>query len=756
MREKLPRRKLIPIILVETVIGSAAVLGAMSCLSSAFALRLNPSAPPTPLPEQPIVWLLVPLLLMTIAIVSRLRSGGWYALAIGLAGALIAFYLRKPLWYEARCFWNLLVFQYAKGYVSFRGMFDSELGVNLAAAGRFLLPLSLLMAWFMGLSVSRWKSVAGAGLSVLPGIAPCFVLLDTPPSRSALFTVAACLLILLFSQSVRRREPRETVHAFCLSGIVTAVLMTALILLVPEKTFKPPITWQELTRELNQFSEQIENRRNEDAGLSGNPSAVHLENLAPLPNRPLPIMRITTDFPDRLYLAGSAYSGFDGASWTRLADKSWPPETVWPSLASEISGYSLAIEPIREGSVCFIPQNPLSLPENAVPVSDAYLRNGEPDSAYSMTFYPNLYHQPIIKYYETQDRSDDVSVVVNHDQSADVNVEVNPDQREYADWVHDNCLNLPTQTRSKLLEWLDANTDRSGMEWLTVPDRAELIANLVSECAPYSRDAKAPPEGKDFAIWFLTEADSGYCVHYATTAAALLRAVGIPSRYVSGYIYTPEPGKQGGLVTSLMAHAWVEYWDGYRWQLLEPTPGDATEFTGTLPTEPQPVEESEITLPPPTHEHRPPVTTERPETTQTTEAPQPTTESGPSPSGKSNHKSFRMPTWAWWVLGVLAGIGLLIARRHAAMVLRKRKLERADANGKGILLYRRCRRLLALAKKEIDPEAEALGKKAAFSQHELTAEELDKLCVFESAAALYLARTGLPQLIWYRYILAII
>ena len=745
MRDNLPRRKLIPIVLAETAIGSAAILGAIACLSTAFAVRLKPSAPPTPLPEQPGVWFLVPLLMLTVAILSRLRSGGWYTLAIGLVGALIAFFLRKPLWYEARCFWNLLVYHYAKGYVSFRGMFDRELGVNVAAAGRFLLPLSLLMAWFMGQSVSRWKSVAGAALSVLPGIAPCFVLLDTPPSRSALFTVAACLLILLFSQNVRRREPRETVHAFCLSGIVTAVLMTALILLVPEKTFKPPITWQELTRELNQFSEQIENRRNEDAGLSGNPSAVHLENLAPLPNRPLPIMRITTDCPDRLYLAGSAYSGFDGASWTRLAEKTWTPETAWPSLASESPGYSLAIEPIREGSVCFIPQNPLTLPENAVPVSDAYLRNGEPDSAYSMTFNPNLYHQPIIKYYETQD-------------SAEVILRVSQEQREYAAWVEANCLNLPTQTRSKLLEWLDANTDRSGMEWLTVPDRAELIANLVSECAPYSRDAKAPPEGKDFAIWFLTEADSGYCVHYATTAAALLRAVGIPSRYVSGYIYTPEPGKQGGLVTSLMAHAWVEYWDGYRWQLLEPTPGDATEFTGTLPTEPQPVEESEITLPPPTHEHRPPVTTEPTEPPVTSEAPPaPSTTPPAAPQGgQGSREPFRMPTWAWWVLGVLAGIGLLIARRHAAMALRKRKLDRADANGKGILLYRRCRSLLARVKQKPQPEAEELGKKAAFSQHELTEDELKLLERHQAVAERLLCRSGFFRQLWYKYVLAIL
>ena len=43
-------------------------------------------------------------------------------------------------------------------------------------------------------------------------------------------------------------------------------------------------------------------------------------------------------------------------------------------------------------------------------------------------------------------------------------------------------------------------------------------------------------DSEDFAIWFLTEADTGYCIHFATAAVVLLRAAGIPARYVDGYV----------------------------------------------------------------------------------------------------------------------------------------------------------------------------------------------------------------------------
>ena len=68
---------------------------------------------------------------------------------------------------------------------------------------------------------------------------------------------------------------------------------------------------------------------------------------------------------------------------------------------------------------------------------------------------------------------------------------------------------------------------------------------------------------------FLFEKQKGYCVHYASAMVCLLRACGIPARYVQGFIYNPD---NDGVIYGNNAHAWVEaYMSGIGWIRFEPT-----------------------------------------------------------------------------------------------------------------------------------------------------------------------------------------
>ena len=99
---------------------------------------------------------------------------------------------------------------------------------------------------------------------------------------------------------------------------------------------------------------------------------------------------------------------------------------------------------------------------------------------------------------------------------------------------------------------------------------------------PYRLDVAPPPEGADGVDYFLFESQEGYCDYHASAAAVLLRAAGIPSRYVLGYatgVFNPAVGAYE--VTGVNYHAWVEaYFPGYGWIPFEPTPPDAVEFGG--------------------------------------------------------------------------------------------------------------------------------------------------------------------------------
>ena len=94
----------------------------------------------------------------------------------------------------------------------------------------------------------------------------------------------------------------------------------------------------------------------------------------------------------------------------------------------------------------------------------------------------------------------------------------------------------------------------------------------------YNENPGSIPEDEDFAQWFFEDKKTGYDVQYAAAAVMMFRYYGIPSRYVEGYLLTPETVKEAGTaetvtVSQKYAHAWPEiYLDGMGWIPVEVTP----------------------------------------------------------------------------------------------------------------------------------------------------------------------------------------
>lgn len=64
----------------------------------------------------------------------------------------------------------------------------------------------------------------------------------------------------------------------------------------------------------------------------------------------------------------------------------------------------------------------------------------------------------------------------------------------------------------------------------------------------------------------------GVCQDFAHLMLAALRSLGLPARYVSGYLLTQPPAGQERLIGSDVSHAWVSLWVGTDgWVDLDPT-----------------------------------------------------------------------------------------------------------------------------------------------------------------------------------------
>ncbi len=95
----------------------------------------------------------------------------------------------------------------------------------------------------------------------------------------------------------------------------------------------------------------------------------------------------------------------------------------------------------------------------------------------------------------------------------------------------------------------------------------------------YALELDKLPTGEDALEYFLSISHKGYCVHFASAGTLILRELGIPARYVTGFVVkrdavTYEEGTYKASVLDSDAHAWVEiYMDNYGWIPAEMTPG---------------------------------------------------------------------------------------------------------------------------------------------------------------------------------------
>ena len=73
---------------------------------------------------------------------------------------------------------------------------------------------------------------------------------------------------------------------------------------------------------------------------------------------------------------------------------------------------------------------------------------------------------------------------------------------------------------------------------------------------------------------FILQRKAAHCEYFASAAVIMLRAAGVPTRYVSGYFAHEGDGRNTLLVRQRDAHAWAESWvPDAGWVTVDATPG---------------------------------------------------------------------------------------------------------------------------------------------------------------------------------------
>jgi transglutaminase-like putative cysteine protease len=109
----------------------------------------------------------------------------------------------------------------------------------------------------------------------------------------------------------------------------------------------------------------------------------------------------------------------------------------------------------------------------------------------------------------------------------------------------------------------------------TTYDKAAAVEAWLRSNTRYDLDVPVEPAGVDAVDHFLFDTRRGFCEHIASAMAMLLRASGVPTRFVVGF----GPGERNPLtgyfdVRESDAHAWVEvFYPGIGWIPADPTFG---------------------------------------------------------------------------------------------------------------------------------------------------------------------------------------
>lgn len=310
-----------------------------------------------------------------------------------------------------------------------------------------------------------------------------------------------------------------------------------------------------------------------------------------------PVLEVTT--PYYIYLRGNSYDYYDGTKWTSTDKSSYSLDNQNNSVFNDILELTKGTKYLAQNSddflkgiiskrkiyikylnlrtkTIFYPLKTISFicGENKkihpyVNVNSAMFSKKmlSPGFSYSVeSYYIDYNKEDALKLLERSNKSrysSEASIPEGLSLN-DLNKLVSISKNAYSKY-----LQIPDDFPSSIFELSYSLVETCNSNY----EKAKKIEGYLSVNYAYTLEVGDIPKGADFVESFLFDTKQGYCTYYATAMTMMLRTVGIPARYVEGYILPEDAAPNVPVtITNQNAHAWVEaYFEGFGWVPFEPT-----------------------------------------------------------------------------------------------------------------------------------------------------------------------------------------
>ena len=642
------------------------------CYASAFSVKLEAS----------VLIMAAVLFSIVFSLLSAfVKNNLKYALCmtvIAFVAFLVFVFANEHIFAQANYAINKLLEQYSV-YLSVYSNIKFASYIANDATGFFVL-LSLILNGLFSFLISRIKSIKIAGLLSIALLVPCFVLVNTLPDLVPLLIIFTVLFALYFSSQTRQLNYAHSGVITAVCAVILAVLITVLAVINPVADYERP-KWQDNMLNTVQTLTGMKTYNGSGkissalAEVGNNVSSeVDFSNAGALKQTGTKVMTVVTDLNGRIYLKGMSYANYENNKWSVLTDEQandYPQDfQAFIMTANYQERSTVTIDTVNKESIVYTPYYLASINDTFSPVCDVLVSNSDKTTNYSMSVMPF-----------SESELDNFSI----DFSSQV--------YDYDNFVKSYYLKLPYDTKLAMLKIAEEN-NLTGVSTQNIP---QAVKQFVSHSASYSLNTQKVPDGRDVAEWFLNDAETGYCMHFANAAAVMLRALGVPARYVTGYCADVVDGK--AIVTSDNAHAWVEYYDSsIGWIPLDATSSDFVVVQATESI--QPTTQAQTTSP----------------------TVQPTTQAQTTKPVKTEVKA-KISTPAIIVIIILLIIALEILRIIFIRYYRKYSFTHKDYKSRVICIYRYLNKLSVHSKVRIPKKIENICTKAKFSTHNISDEE---------------------------------